>query len=52
MVRQRTTLMVSLHHLKGFVIALKLVEKIGIFDQKIGLGKEFLKEFLTKTNFW
>ena len=52
MVRQRTTFIVSLHHLKGFVIAFKLVKKIRIFDQKIGLIKEFLKEFLTKPNFW
>ena len=51
MVSQRTTFIVSLHHLKGFVVAVKLVKKIGIFDQKIGLVKEFLNLFGTKRPF-
>ena len=51
MVRQRTTFTVSLHHLEGFVISVKLIEKIGIFWPKIGLGKDFLKEFLTNPFF-
>ena len=45
---------VSLYHLKGFAVAVNLIEKIakkiGYFLQKFEVGKEILKEFLTVNN--
>ena len=50
--RQRTTFTVSLRHLKGFVITVKLIEKIAkngcFFGPKFAVGKEFL----TNPEFW
>ena len=47
MVRQRTTFTVPLHILKGFVIIVKLIEKIAKNRSFFGVGKEFLNHFGT-----